>query len=309
MSRLHGNIQGLTDKVIAAELVTDAVAGATVLYVDDIGPIYKAQSLLIAGLVYPYVDVDEDANTVTIGTPLAANVYADDETTSSQIAVWDANLGQVASEQSALVAINDLDDGDPIRATLSHGLADKLGRMPRVQLGESVTIERDTGQWSITELHGKTVSTDGRFAYNPLARAYLPSALSIPNNTWTTIIGMGVYSSDDITYDAGTGLFSINTSATYLIIAGVTFDDDAATPDVGSRAIRLRFETFIGTGNSRMVKYPASATTGIETVQEKDFFAGERVAAEAWQNSGAALDILGASGMTANCTFNIRRVN
>lgn len=294
---VRGWAQGAAWEPLGSELVADAASGSTVLTVDWVGQFDdEGGSLSLNGVTYTYSagGIDEDAATITLDTATVADAATDDP-------VLVVSGGQILSDLVLHVSCGDGDDIEVVVPFTDRDLWPEGDYDDPVQVIVSDDLER------IIDVPGRTPARDGAYVVNPLAMGYLPTDISWPDNSFDTIDAWTVYELEDITYDAGTGKFTIHTEGLYDIRMGVTFDVNTS----GTRAVRPAFDNVLFGGFfGRMIRIGASTagTTGVETAQIKRCGEGEQIWFQAHQSSGAALDLRGLTGFSQNTTLSIVRI-
>lgn len=123
----------------------------------------------------------------------------------------------------------------------------------------------------------------------PLGSRYRGATLSVPTATWTTIPHDQAVTQDQVTYD-GAGGQKIGTGGRYLITAGVEFASSAT----GVRGLRVLdsgtvIASTFGPGYAGQHGLTLSKTVRLD--------AGDVVTAQAYQVSGAALNLAGAAAV------------
>lgn len=155
----QGHVASVEEDVRGDELVEDVAAGATVLPVYDVVDFDETGGqVVIAETIYTYSEVDDDAQTLTLTTPLAADAFEGD-----RVDVWNPATGTTVTEWVAVVT-DDL-DGSAITAPLAHALITFLGDGVYGIQGESVLCEADpeTDEWMLVQVIGKTPVFDAQY--------------------------------------------------------------------------------------------------------------------------------------------------
>lgn len=126
------------------------------------------------------------------------------------------------------------------------------------------------------------------------ARVYNSGNISINNNSWTYLtFDSERYDTDTIhNVGANTGRLTATTAGVYLIIATLTFAANATNDR--AFVIQLNRTTNIA---STSLEAPAS-TTQMGTCAIWNMSATDYVEVQTWQNSGGALNVLGAASDT-----------
>lgn len=153
MTEFHGHVTAVAQEVLGDETTTAYLAGQTVIGVADTVDFYEeGGSVLIAGEVYTYSEMDDgdDSNTpsITLTSGLLADLPAE-----SRVDVWNPNAGAVVTEWSATVT--DDNDGSAMTAPLTHTLVALLAEGVGGLVGESVVCRTDeAGEWWVVEVIG-----------------------------------------------------------------------------------------------------------------------------------------------------------
>lgn len=291
-----GRLIEVVEEFEGSSVKGDVAAGATTFPLADLGDFAEDGLCSILDAPYAFV-VDEGAGTLVVDPPLAA---AAEDGTPVYSLTWDSK------RQSELVAVVDLldDEAGVARAEVPVALRPMYPVGPSLA-GALVDLATTESGYVVTGSPMRGLSIDAASVYNPFVSAYLSSDVSWPNDTYKAITTWGIARMEDVTHDAATGKFTIQTSGVYDVRCGVTF---AAGGDVGVRAVRPQFETAAGNAPGRTVRIPGTGITGFETAQIKEFVAGESVYFEAYQNSGAALDMLGVLAGSVRTTATILRI-
>jgi hypothetical protein len=158
-------------------LTADVSVGAVILPVTDAGTFDDAGGYLtLNGIVYPYVGIDPDANTVELGTTVTTAALAEE----SRVEIWPAR-----PEKRALVDF-EIEEGEPVWVIVPHGLADVVADGAREEgFREAVLVEeRTTG-----ELYAKDLPAQQDDAW----REYTPVFTNHGTATFSTLAGLWRY--------------------------------------------------------------------------------------------------------------------
>lgn len=157
----QGRVLDVNPDKVGDELAVDTAAGATVLVVVDVADFDEGGGLLLLGdEVLAYETVDDDTSTITLADPTTVDAEAGDS-----VQLWDSLAAAPAVEWTAQVLLDDSADGDPLVASIDHGLIDAFPDGIRDALqGESVVLERDDSDIEIVDILGKQLTRDLSFA-------------------------------------------------------------------------------------------------------------------------------------------------
>lgn len=138
----QGQILEVSITPLGGELVSDFASGGTVLYMSDIADFAEDGGYLyVEEEVHVYVSSDDEANTVTLASPLAMTLPAE-----TQIHVY-----PLAGEKWALVELEQ--DEEAISALVPHALYDQLDDGVRnVEDQEIVNVKMEDGDWVIVNI-------------------------------------------------------------------------------------------------------------------------------------------------------------
>lgn len=246
-----------------------------------------------------YVSVDDDNDTVTLAAAVGAVYEA-----GAPVRMWDGGAEVVS--HIAWVELDEADPDDaPVPAEVRHdrmiffGIDNMAGLV-----GARVVLEPDEDDpevWHVAQVIGRQTVVDPDYVATPFFRAYLGANKTIPNNTDTILDGWVV--TDNTGFVNPTpGYRTIYREGLYLIAGGQRWataptNRKAAGPSV------LR-----ANGTTETLWRDGRPNTG--AVEESTAFAvpirlypGDQVCAVAWQNTGANLDVLGASGARLDMSF------
>lgn len=125
----------------------------------------------------------------------------------------------------------------------------------------------------------------------PFASRYATAPVSVPTATWTTLAPGQAVTQDGLTHSAGGQ--TAPADGRYLVSAGVEFAANAT----GQRRLRI-LDT--GTAIATVSAAGAAVTNGLTLTKVVRLSAGDVITAQAYQTSGAALNV---AGDTARTTF------
>ncbi len=287
-----GHLTALNPETEGDELMVAVMALDTELVVEDAGDFDEDGGWLhifsdTASELVEYITYDDDTSTITLASPLTGAYPV-----GARVDVWDVDTGGPVVEYVALVTIDGQEGGDPLEATVDHQLADKLRPGIRTGAGESVELEfSGTGGLRVAKVYGKTPDIDGRFVKNPFMRGRKAETTPTPHGDWTPVTDWDLTTmTPDISFDAGTGEFTVSKPGIYSLTFGATY---AANP-VGVRQVRPVFVLGGVTQAGRVVPVDADPVnvTGVETSQDVELDAGDTVRFDTIQNSGGPLDLM-----------------
>lgn len=145
-----GHVVDVTVVTLGDELDGDHADGATTLTVGDCVDFDAGCVILIDGVTYDVISVDDDANTLTI-SPGLFDAKDDGET----VELWDPLYQAVSSYKSVQVRVLSEDSNeDVVDAALASHLVDKLDEGIRGARGESVLLEMDGDEWRVIDVLG-----------------------------------------------------------------------------------------------------------------------------------------------------------
>lgn len=201
---MFGVVRDVSQQILGGSLTADAAIGATSLSVSDSSDYdVNGGTVSIAGTLYTYSNPDFDNDIITISPGLVVAASADDT-----VALYDTAEAAITTELRAAVDIptSGVDDGDSITCKVLHVLVPYLPEGIRDPgKGESVTIDEVNGDWTITNIEGKTPVFDG----GHLAPGTVPpQSLSFTYGTTTVSISASAPASPnvgDIWFDATNG--------------------------------------------------------------------------------------------------------
>lgn len=281
----YGMVVAVLNPEIQTHLTADAAIGATVLMVESTHQFNNEPGDMVAVGAQAAIEIlSSDEETITLASGLPAAAIDGDPVTlvrgGQRATFWDAEV-DFGEEETVPVPIG----------------FDQREKWPAGEYDPPVPVLVSDDLAAILDAPGRTPSIDGTLTYVPASAGAKGSNQSLAHNTWTTLLGWFTFKLARVTFDAGTGIFTVLEDGIYDFRLGVTFD----TNSTNQRAIRMRYYSTTGVdlGPSRMVRFPSDGFTSLETAQYRGLFAGESVSFEAWQNSGVALDILGSNVFTS----------
>ncbi len=276
-----------------------SLPGATSLPVEEPAGFLSAVSVRVDDIttgqsnVFPLGGVDTEGDVLTFDAPLPVAISEG----SFVLAVTANNVPVV----DHFVTVES-SDGGQFRPQIS---AEK-GRVFGSELVGANAILSDDGEWveHVTDVPARTVTN--------YLRAIMGTNVSIPNGSavdkiptaWTVVPYVGFANvGEGITYDGFTGVAKVPRDGLYNIHARAVFDANAT----GARALRVVAVTYVGEVPSEWhlitpssTFWPAHLAISLST----RLAAGEGLRVEVWQNSGAALPLLGGYS-PARTTLNI----
>lgn len=261
-----------------SELTADVTAGATTLPVEWTGP-YDDQggTLELNGERLTYTAVDDDASTLTVAVGPAANALVDD-----RVAVVDG--GQIVDASILKVTLG---VGDDIEVIVPFGDRDLW---PEGEYDDPVPVILSDDLERIEEVPGRTPSRSQVFGHAPGVQGAAFANTTLATSTWTNIDNWFTFREDQMVHNFDR--FDIQVDGLYDIRAGATFAANAT----GLRYLRIRkYLVTGGTIDGRPTKASAepSGVTIVDLAQYHRLHAGESVAIQGFQNSGAGLDVRG----------------
>jgi hypothetical protein len=283
----RGTVTSVAANPLGSELITDAAAGDTVLFVDMADHFAEEDGgqLLLNGALLSYDSADPDAETVTLSSPLAVAASVGDF-------VAAVEAGKAAVEWVADVAI---DDGDTIPAVIPTSL---IAFFPEGTYDDEVTanIALVDDEYEVTSQPQRDPSFDGQVVYNPHA-TLIPNVVSIPGDgTWTQLTSFTVVEADQMT--VGTNV-TIVVGGYYAYSVSIPY---SSSPP-GRRRVRLLVNgNQIGhdTASADDLTYTTVSINGAHRFAELDV-----VTVEVAQTSGAGLTL----EATGSPTWSIYRVS
>lgn len=287
---LTGRLVSVTPETDGGNVVTAAPATTTGLTLDDVLDFDDSGWLVLnGGAPLAYTSVDEDAGTVTLAAAVGVAVEVDD-----RVDVFNPGAGaggSIVVEYAAQVLLDDQDpEAKPIEAELSHNLVQLLGTKVRDLTGEWVTLEQPdeaSDDYTVVGVSGKRPQSDGAYTYNPLVSGHLAANTAWPDDDWN-VIPWTFEDQVDVPYDPATRKFTIVVAGKYLISVGGAFESNSN----GRRGVAIWIENAGGLVLGRRIVIPAEQVTATEATRIIRLYAGDRVYLEAFQTSGAALDLL-----------------
>lgn len=293
-----GHVTAIAAEVRSASTVASTADGATILYVDDVADFageggtlrLSAEGVTFASTLLRYSDIDDDASTITLidavditaGGPAAAGMT---------VTCWDTTDNVAVTEWIATVA----DDTDPeggIEAAVHHSLIRLLVASVRAGANESVTATRDEhGQWTVTEVHGKTPITDT--PHGELYRATDLGPIAASTDTTLTFDGSGPFRGG---LSAASGIWTIPADGRYVMALNVGWEANAS----GQRRAWIEIDGAV----VAQVRHDAAASLGTWqcVTRTKWLAAGAQVTFRASQSSSSGSSLLVLDGSSATIT-------
>jgi hypothetical protein len=283
---MYGHVASIGPRYRGAATTADAAAGATVLIVDDVADLAEEGGQL---RIYPgdgtsmdvtYVSIDDDADTVTLSTGLAATVYAD-----SILRVLDVNGVPVSVCEAELVDDN---DGSVVTVDVAHALIPHLTDAVRAGTDESVVATRDShGAWTITDVLGKSPILDAVFGYGVRVADMTITAGADAILAFDSFTGRGGIL-------AASGVWTVPVGGRYIATANVKWEADVN----GQRRVWFKVNGSDAGGDSR-VNACSSGVTKQSVSQILDLAAGDEFSTYASCSTTAAnLDVLAGTTVT-----------
>lgn len=146
----YGHVLSVQSRILGSALDGDQVAGTVVLVIQDCSDFDDefGGTCTLNGTTYTFSAVDDDASTITLSPPLAADASDGDE-----VQILDPVLGSPEYEALAAVTEDGEDPGEPIEATIDSGVLEQLPEGIRGLAGEPVRLRWDEfGQVSVASL-------------------------------------------------------------------------------------------------------------------------------------------------------------
>lgn len=278
-----------------SELTAPVLAGATTLpvenlaFFDDVG-----DRLVLNGEILTYTDEDEDTDEITVAVGPTADADVGDK-----VLVYDG--GQVTCDY---VLVVDVGPGDPADVIIPFEQRDMW---PEGTYDDPVQVILSDDYERIESVPARHPARDAGFISTAFTTGYLANDDSWPNNTWTTInwvvsdfgksrkhgrAVIGGVSATSLT------TFTIDEAGVYDVRCGGRFEADGA--DIGKRGMRAVF-TIAGVSTLGFPQMTDSnGITGVAVSQLVWLEVGDTVEFQAYQNSGASIDLLGGG---ANFTY------
>lgn len=277
------------DETMGAALAADAAVSDVTLTVDNTIDFSEAGGLLrLNGVEYTYDEVDKEADTIHLTTPLTvAGVVGD------PVAVM-TEPGSQAHEYVALLEPPD-PDGEPIPAIIPVAL---VGYFTIAEPGALVRYTSDGGTYRVLSRPDTEPAMDGAAVWNPYV-ARRATTVSVPNATWTTLTGWTNTVSQGVTIESDSSVTVIYPGF-YVIDASPTF----ASSGSGYRYARVLV-------NGAVVGYlgiPADSagSTDVPVAARGVLAQGDNVTVQVYQSSGASLSLVAGAGQSA---FSMYRVS
>jgi hypothetical protein len=135
------------------ELELDAVLGQTVLQLSDVADFSEVGGQVqINETVYPYMEIDDELNTLTLATGLVEDVPVDTK----------VFLYPLSNEKWAMVQVVDIEE--PVDARIPHQLTDLFEEgIKDLGAQDSVAMVLEGSDWVIRDVIGKEPSIDGSY--------------------------------------------------------------------------------------------------------------------------------------------------
>lgn len=301
-----GVVLGVSPDWRGSTLTVATAATDTVLsFVDAVDFDEDGGWLVMADQTTPrqYLSANMDADTVTLAAAVGEVFEAD-----LPVSIWDPTVGTSGSPVVEYIAQVDLDDeSGPVDATVPHGIVPEAGADHLV--GASVTIEEapdddsETPEWVVASVDGREARVDPDYVATPFFRAYLGSNKTIPHDT-TTILDGWIATDNTGFENPSPGRRTIYREGLYSVATGTRWGTSAGTGGRKScNPVVLRVNGTVeplwadGRPNSGTGEESAAADVPIR------LYPGDQVYITAWQNSGAGLAVLGASGSRLDMSF------
>lgn len=285
-----------------SHLTVAAASGTSVLTLETSSSFSPTGGMLdLDGTPTAYSSADAQAGAVTLAAALSATLEVG-------YPVWNMAGDKKAETVWASVDLDDPDAGS-VSAIVPTNMTGYLSEEKDYTTPVAVELRLEAGTWRVVRLLEDVASLDLVTAYAPTAYATKVVDGDILNNTWTTIGGWSPQKQDRVIYDFATARWVVQVDGEYDVRPGVAFSSGGGATE--KRAIRIHFWAADGTdlGTSREVRIPGDGFITVETSQYHSVPAGTQISIEAWQNSGATLQIRGAALGTqplTDCT--IKRV-
>ncbi|GAB2970335.1 hypothetical protein [Nocardioides montaniterrae] len=289
-----GHVTAINTEVRSASTVTSTADGATVLAVDDVADFAAeggtlrvwAEGVTFADTLLRYSGIDDDADTITLLDAVAITAGGP-APAGMTVTCWDTADNRPVTEWIASVS----DDSDPeggIEAAVHHSLIKLLVASVRAGANESVTATRDEhGQWTVTEVHGKTPITDA--PHGELYRATDMGPLATSTDTILVFDGPGPFRGG---MGAASGIWTIPADGRYVMTLNVGWEADAA----GQRRAWIEIDGDV----AAQVRHNAASSLGTWqcVTRTKWLAAGTQVAFWASHSSPTSLHVLDGSAAT-----------
>jgi hypothetical protein len=273
---ISGLVVAVDDETAGSQTVLEALAGETVLTVDDAIDFDSTggQLSLADGTVLDYIEANDDEDTITLAAPLAAPVEFE-----SDVLVYPPQF-----TRTALVVIDG--GSDPIPATVPHDKQDVLAPGVRDEENanreEVLLIADGDWSWSVFDVTNKgELLRDGAAIWNPHAIRDAP-AVNLPNDSWTTISGYSDVKVSGITVTSSEWIIGPHPGF-YSVTTRYSFSNNSTS---GRRGVRVMVN---GVEESAVVRPADSGRTYMLTIADVNVAEGDVITVQAWQNSGASL--------------------
>ena len=163
---MEARISAVTERTIGSTLDVDATAGATLLTVADVIDFDLSGTLQIGAEVIDYFSIDENANTISLSAPTAADHFVDDPVFQTPASI----------ERHAVLMNFDSDPGDDegMWATVPHSLYDKIPVGIRAdESGEAVRADFFGDELVVIDVLGQEPEIDA---------SYINTSLAVPSD-------------------------------------------------------------------------------------------------------------------------------
>lgn len=300
-----GVVTDVTPVRSGGTLTTDVTATDTVLPIDDavdFAETFEEPRWLVIGAEttprqYIAVENDESAQqSVTlvfaVGTDYEAGL---------PVTPWDPNAtpdDKRAVEYEASVLLDDQNTTVPAR--LRHAALPTAGTS--LLVGATVEIgEDEDGDWEVSDVLGREAQVSPSTVASPFCVGSLASDFSVPNDVRTTVVGWTFFQRDFGTNVLTPGVFYARRAGRYLITIGLRWKSNST----GRREGLSRRHTTLGVFDNFVDSREASPTAAMSTQAVSSAFlaVGDAVSFQAYQNSGAALDLFGSAQTMFSITW------
>lgn len=187
----HGQVVSVDRRTFGSQIHADTATAETTLTVDDAADFDEdGGTLVINDQVIAYTAVDDDTGDITLAAGLD-----DDALEGDAVEIYDPAIGAVFSELVAVLAVDDdLDNTEPIEATVPNALADRLPEGVRGDDGESVSIiwDDDDDEWLVQDILGQPARIDGNFLATGTVPPPTDNVVPGPPTNLTTIPALGL---------------------------------------------------------------------------------------------------------------------
>ncbi|MCW3041182.1 MAG: hypothetical protein JWM31_3087 [Solirubrobacterales bacterium] len=285
--------KGVLDRVTATNLGTvvsaDHSAGVTQLLVDFLGDFDEAGGwLLLNDALLAYGGTDEDNSLILLASPLPADAVSGDE-----VQVLTAT-GEPRVSIEAHVMIDAGEESVPhtIHSALEGRLTEDM------QPGSTVLV--DTSTRMVVGRDNVSAQLDGNSVYNPYVTRRA-TVVSIPSGgtIWTTLTGWTESVTQGVTVEAD-GSLTIVYPGFYVTDVAPSF---SGASTAGNRSARI----LINGAVAGYLSIPADAngSTDVPVRCSRVLAQGDNIVIQVNQSSGAALNVIGGSGISPNSLFRV----